>query len=444
MGELRVMVLSMTDAAERVLREHSLGAPMHYRRITEMAIEHQLIAPGGLTPEASLNAAITTEIKRRGSVDREQRFSAHGRGFYGLASPTDPLGGAIDSKNAEVRSRLRALLAELDPRLFEGLIGQLLVALGFEDVVVTKYSGDGGIDLRARLAVGGVTDVRTAIQVKRWANNVSGRTIRELRGGLGPHERGLVITLSTFTKDARAEAEATDRSPISLVNGDRLVELLIDNDIGVSRRRVTILELDEGSLLPNGDATPEDPDLPLSAAAARRPTGLVRSDKALSVWPLPGGGRVWKQSLDAMLAFVAQSGPTMRDGIDWMLRRFDRVNSEKVARGYWQVPRSFGLLETVGERLALTPDGATYLASSSPEVLLTVIRKSVAGFDELLAELDQHALSADDGLRVLTDSLGVEWESDAQVKFRLGWLENLGVAKQHSGRWELVRSREIE
>ena len=68
----------------------------------------------------------------------------------------------------------------------------------------------------------------------------------------------------------------------------------------------------------------------------------------------------------------------------------------------------------------------------------------MAGFDELLAELDQHVLSADDGLRVLTESLGVEWESDAQVKFRLAWLENLGVAKQRGGRWELVRNREVE
>lgn len=55
-----VMAISMTDAAERVLREQSRGAPMHYRKITELAIEHALIAPEGLTPEASLNAAITT------------------------------------------------------------------------------------------------------------------------------------------------------------------------------------------------------------------------------------------------------------------------------------------------------------------------------------------------------------------------------------------------
>jgi hypothetical protein len=406
---------------------------MHYRRITELAVERGLFVPGGLTPEASMNAGITTEIKRRAASDREQRFVAHGRGFYGLASPADPLGGAIDSKNSEVRSRLRALLAQLDPRQFEALIGQLLVALGFEDVVVTKYSGDGGIDLRARLAVGGVTDVWTAIQVKRWASNVSGRTVRELRGGLGPHERGLVLTLSDFTRDARAEANAADRSPISLVNGDRLIELLVSNDIGVSRRRVTILELDEGSLLPTGDTEPTD----VRAEPSLVQLSVTPSSRALSVWPLPGGGHVWKDSLDAMLSYVAESGPTVRDAIAWMIRRFDRVNSEKVARGYWQVPRSFGLLETIGERLALTADGATYLEARDPEALLSLVRKSVAGVDELLAELSHRALTAEDGLRLLNGTLGVSWESDAQVKFRLGWLENLGVAIQRGGRWEL-------
>ena len=80
---------------------------MHYRRITELAVEGGLIVPGGLTPEASLVAAITTEIKRRDATDREQRFTAHGRGFYGLTTPTDPLGGAIDAKNADVKSRLK-------------------------------------------------------------------------------------------------------------------------------------------------------------------------------------------------------------------------------------------------------------------------------------------------------------------------------------------------
>ena len=64
-------------------------------------------------------AAITSEIERRESASREQRFAAQGRGFYGLAEPADPLGGGIDSKNAEVRARLREALSEMDPREFE-------------------------------------------------------------------------------------------------------------------------------------------------------------------------------------------------------------------------------------------------------------------------------------------------------------------------------------
>jgi HB1, ASXL, restriction endonuclease HTH domain len=105
--------LSFADAAEAVLRRHSKGAPMHYRRITELAISQGLISPGRLTPEASLNAAITQEIKRRDAANRDQRFRAYGRGMYGLAQPSDPLGGAIDRKNAEVRADFEACSAIL-------------------------------------------------------------------------------------------------------------------------------------------------------------------------------------------------------------------------------------------------------------------------------------------------------------------------------------------
>src|SRR4030095_8426548 len=257
-GPTSGVTLSLADAAEAILRSHSKGAPMHYRRITELAILQRLILPRGLTPEASLNAAITQEIKRREAASQDQRFRAHGRGMYGLALPSDPLGGAIDRKNAEVRARLRRTLSDLNPQLFESLIGELLVALGFEDVEVTRYSNDGGIDLRATLAVSGVTDVKTAIQVKRWSKNVAPRTVRELRGGLGPHERGLIVTLSDFSREAQVEALASDKSPISLINGHRLIELLIESDIGVTRKRLTILELDEEAFSSVAEETPED------------------------------------------------------------------------------------------------------------------------------------------------------------------------------------------
>ena len=171
--------LTYLQAAEQVLRAHSPGAPMHYGPITELALAEGLIQTEGITPEATMRAQLGTDIKRREAAGRPPRFRAFGRGLYGLAEPADPLGGAVNEHNGHVRERFRQRLSETDPQAFEHLIADLLTSLGFEGVEVTRYSGDGGIDVRATLTVGGVTGVRTAVQVKRWANNVSGKSARQ-------------------------------------------------------------------------------------------------------------------------------------------------------------------------------------------------------------------------------------------------------------------------
>jgi len=433
--------LTYADAAEEVLKRHSKGAPMHYREITDLAVSAGLIEPGGQTPAASMNVAIRQEIKRLDLSGRDQRFRAHGRGVYSLTLADDPLGGAVQRRNTEVRRQLRERLAELDPRLFEELIGELLTAVGYEDVAVTKYVGDGGIDVRATLTVGGVTRVQTAIQVKRWAKNVSGRTVRELRGALGPHERGLIITLSGFTRDAAADASSETRMPISLVDGDRLLDLLIDHDIGVIRRKVTVYELDEEAFSSEAEAEAEDAaaekaapaEPPTPATGASRPDGRARS-----LWPLPGGRLAWKAALDRMLRFVAGEAPTMAEAVAWMIEDFESVSSEKVSRGYWRVPKSFGLIEATGERLALTTEGATYLKDVSPRLLLEAAKRNVLGMRELIDYLRGRPHASGEILERMRTDLGVTWETDLQVGFRLGWLENIGVITPRGDAWALV------
>lgn len=173
---------------------------MHYRTISQLAIDEGLVAPRGLTPEASVNAAMTTDIARRRAAGDEQRFIAFGRGLYGLSTQRalSTLEEAVRRNNRDTRDRLHQELYDMDPFAFEDLVGRLLTALGFEDVEVTARSRDGGVDVRGTLAVGGITNVRTAIQVKRSAKNVSARVVRELRGGLSPHERGLIMTTATL------------------------------------------------------------------------------------------------------------------------------------------------------------------------------------------------------------------------------------------------------
>jgi hypothetical protein len=433
--------VSNADAAEQVLRRHSPGAPLHYRRIAELAIEDGLISTSGATPDATMNAAITQEIKRRDSSGEPQRFRHASRALYALASPTDPLGGAIDRHNAEVRGRLRNVLSQMDPFAFEHLIGQLLAALGFEDVEVTRRSNDGGIDVRATLTVEGVTDVRTAVQVKRWSNAVSGKTVREVRGGLGSHERGLIITLSDFTPDARRDAGQSDRVPISLVNGERLISLLVENSIGVSARRVSLLELDEASLRPSDDEAPEDvvPDEDSRPGATPVPRARSRytGTRGLWTWPLPGGRNAFKATLDRMLRHVASAAPTLPLAVQWLIGSYDRVRSENVAANYWRVPRAFGLLELSGEQLALTAEGARYLESPTNEALLDVLDMSVVGFTEIREHLRGGLLTAEQLRELLCQELGLAWTTDAQVLWRLHWLEGLLVVRAVDSQWAL-------
>ena len=129
----------------------------------------------------------------------------------------------------------------------------LLDALDYEDVVVTGKAGDRGIDVRSRLRYRGVADVPTFVQAKRYAagNNVDGATIGRLRGSLPVEAQGIVITTSDFTRQARSEAIEPGLKPIALIDGQGLVDLLVDLGIGVSKRQVEIIrfdptELDEG------------------------------------------------------------------------------------------------------------------------------------------------------------------------------------------------------
>ena len=89
-----------------------------------------------------------------------------------------------------------------------------------------------------------------AVQVKKWKpkNRVQSPTVPQVRGSLGTHEQGLIITTSDFSAGARAEAARENAVPVALMNGEQLVTLLAQYELGVARRSHDLLELDEESL----------------------------------------------------------------------------------------------------------------------------------------------------------------------------------------------------
>lgn len=139
------------------------------------------------------------------------------------------------------------MLQDMPADRFEGLVAELLLALGFEEdsIKVTSYHGDGGIDVRGVLNAGGIARINAAVQVKRWKKNVQATTVQAVRGSLTTHEQGIIITSSDFSKGARQEANVANKTPINLVNGEELLELLIAYGIGVNKEQHTVLSLDE-------------------------------------------------------------------------------------------------------------------------------------------------------------------------------------------------------
>ena len=256
--------MSALSAVETLLAE--LNRPLAYAESTRLVIEKNYWRTSGRTPDATINAQLAVDIKKHGSQSRFQRTrpGVYALRSWGLAeyksegkkrlqadvpdlqpqAITPSLALQIHQHNQGVHKRLHENLHRMPAAEFENLIGQLLTAIGFEDVEVTARSGDGGVDVRGTLVVGAVIRTNMAVQAKRWRNNVQAPIVQQVRGSLGTHDQGLIITTSDFSSGARTEAERANAIPVALMNGEQLVRLLVENNMGVRRTNHDLIELE--------------------------------------------------------------------------------------------------------------------------------------------------------------------------------------------------------
>ena len=96
----------------------------------------------------------------------------------------------------------------------------------------------------------GITSIKEVVQVKRHRKTIQRRVLDALRGSLYRFGavRGTIISTSQFSKGTQKAALATGAAPITLIDGDKLVELLIEHGIGVHKWSVGLLEVDANAL----------------------------------------------------------------------------------------------------------------------------------------------------------------------------------------------------
>jgi restriction system protein len=153
-------------------------------------------------------------------------------------TPQEDIETAIQKLNQDLATDIIQTIKECSPAFFEKLVVDLLLNMGYggtrKDAGQTVgRSGDGGID-------GIINEDRLGldviyIQAKRWQNSVGRPEIQKFAGTLQGFraKKGIFITSSTFTKEARDFVSMID-SRIILIDGQNLAQLMIEYNLGVT------------------------------------------------------------------------------------------------------------------------------------------------------------------------------------------------------------------
>jgi restriction system protein len=153
-------------------------------------------------------------------------------------TPHEALEAAYERLKFELATEILQTLKIADPALFENIVVELLVRMGYggsrkDAGRAIGRSGDEGIDGIIKEDHLGLDNVY--IQAKRWSQTVGRPEIQKFAGALqGQRARkGIFITTSDFSKEAY-EYVSRIESKIVLMDGATLSNLMIEFDVGVT------------------------------------------------------------------------------------------------------------------------------------------------------------------------------------------------------------------
>jgi restriction system protein len=153
-------------------------------------------------------------------------------------TPEEAFESAYQDMRGAVEEELLARIKAAPPPFFEQLVVDLIVAMGYGGTQVDAgeaigQTGDGGIDGVVKEDRLGLDTIY--LQAKRWEGTVGRPVVQSFVGSLeGRHaRRGVFITTSGFSADARAYVDGIEKRVI-LIDGGELVRLMFEFGVGVA------------------------------------------------------------------------------------------------------------------------------------------------------------------------------------------------------------------
>ena len=153
-------------------------------------------------------------------------------------TPEETLEYAYLKLKGDLAKEVLDIVMSCSPAFFERLVIDLLIAMGYggsrkEAGQAMGKSGDGGIDGIIKEDKLGLDIIY--LQAKRWENSVPVKEIRDFTGALASKKakKGIFITTSSFPKSVY-EFVGQVEYKIILIDGQRLADLMIENNVGLS------------------------------------------------------------------------------------------------------------------------------------------------------------------------------------------------------------------
>lgn len=164
--------------------------------------------------------------------------------------PEEKVEQVVLEYNNKIKEQLIAKVMENDPAFFEQLVVNLLIKMGYgydkSAGRVVGRSHDGGID-------GIISEDKLGldliyIQAKRYQKEktVGRKELQAFVGAMEGVQKGVFITTSKFTREALEYVDKIQHRHVSLIDGERLFELMIKNSVGVqSIKTYHLFKIDE-------------------------------------------------------------------------------------------------------------------------------------------------------------------------------------------------------
>jgi len=155
-------------------------------------------------------------------------------------TPEERINSAFSQINSALREDILVEIMNQDPAFFERLVVKLLEKMGYGGLLegagtVTTFTNDGGIDGIIREDKLGFSNIY--IQAKRFARDktIDRPKIQTFVGAIANKAgKGLFVTTATFTEGAK---QCAKENHIVLIDGDKLADLMIEHNVGVSTLR---------------------------------------------------------------------------------------------------------------------------------------------------------------------------------------------------------------